>query len=74
MLVPDSLHLLDHNGLLSWAAGALLASCLRDRSKSLPELNQSLRDFYSEHKVKHRIGDLRHLNLYEGGNAFGLAP
>ena len=73
MLVPDGLHILDHNGVLSWAAGSLLAQCLRDRAKTLPELNESLRAFYSENKVKYRIGDLRHGNLYEGGNASGLA-
>jgi hypothetical protein len=73
MLVPDALHILDHNGLLSWAAGSLLVTCLRDRVKSLPELNESLRGFYSEHKVKYKIGDIRHGNLYEGGNASGLA-
>ena len=71
MVVPDGLHVLDHNGLLSWAAGSLLVGGLRDRRWTLADINASLQGFYEESGTKYRVGNLRHGNLYEGGNVRG---
>ena len=75
MVQLDTMHVLDHHGIIALATGALLATALRGKEvaqtqpATLTYLNNHLRAFYRRNRVQHRVGNIRVSNIFNGKRA-----
>jgi hypothetical protein len=72
MLQLDSMHILDHHGIISLTVGALMGTSIFARElgptaqECLAALNQRIQTYYKQHKIAHRVGSVRMVNVFNG--------